>query len=75
MICPHCGKDTEAVYVDNIKKTKEQAVSELNRINKQLDAISAANPNLHESFVKSDAEERFDKLLKKANDLEVALGY
>jgi hypothetical protein len=72
MICPHCGKNTESVYIDGFARTREDAESELNSIIKRLGELSSRGA--FSSYMEGNLEKQYRRLLRRAGQIEVALG-
>jgi hypothetical protein len=73
MICPHCGKDTELLYVEGRRMTKEEALGLHRVLMDSLDSLQ--RQGAYGPGATTDLNERYDKRLREANALEVALGY
>lgn len=74
MICPHCQKDTDMVYIDGHGMTREAAEEKHRRLMTQLDAMEEGG-NLFQCSVKTERDKRWERLLAEAGKIEAALGY
>lgn len=76
MICPHCGKDSNLVYIDdNTGITRKEAERMLKDKIAGLDALRARGAYKSGRGYRSELEEKYDKILRECSMIEVALGY
>jgi len=72
MICPHCGKDTEAVYLNGRPMTREAAIHRHQRLLGRLEVLAELGAYKQDAR-NASLEAQDDAARKECQELEVAL--